>query len=713
MDAFKLKEGFILGAVNSSLGTEGKNNRGGWYDWYKKGRIKGNANPNIAADHYNLYEEDFRLMRELGITNCRLGLSWSRIEPVKGVFNNGELKHYVEMLDYMRSLGITPMMTLAENDIPLWFLSEGGFEADNCEEIFVHYIKKIAETFGSEVKEFITFDEPNLYAVNSYFYGAWPPGIRSTKSLVRVLNGIAECHIAAYETLHEICSDAKVGCAVNMRVFEPKDEKSFYQRKCAAKMENYFQTALLKAVALGEAQKPLKKFGKQRGAYCDFWALSYYTRTVVSGLHDGVKEGSAVDDLGQEIYPQGLVECAEKLYKIKEMPIYITSNGVCDNNDSFRIKYICEHLKAVSESTLPIERYYYRNFLDGFEGIKGEGARFGLVKTDFRTQKRSVKRSGSFYSELILSNALTDEMNAKYSSEQFYKNSNGESLDKIDEIFLDMKKALSTEACSGVVTKVSQYVEDPAVYDESQIRAGEKEESESPQTEIPEEQVTVEVLPKDNCGHCSESQAESAVQTGEPKEEVKKTLGNDMSSFSAAAAMAAMGSVLGKDSEEPVSEEQIEAEAESVLAEIAEEMKKEGSEYSNFEALLNDAAAQVEEVTQNNKNEESSENENPEATAQTEESTEKLPLEAPKISEGKESVGSLLDSILKKESVLTEATESYAIYDNEDDSLDAVVEKASEEEKSDGALPQEGNKYPQNGEEILLDDDDYIDMFLN
>ncbi len=715
MDAFKLKEGFILGVSSSSLEIEGKNKRGSWYDWYKKGHIKDNANPNIAADHYELYKEDFLLMRKMGITHYRFGISWSRIEPVKGVFNNGELDYYAEMLSFMLSCGITPMLTLIGNDLPIWFLDEGGFESEECEKIVVHYVKKIAEMFSGSVKEFITFDEPNLYALNSHFYGAWPPGKRSTGSLSKVLSGIAGCHIAAYEALHEACGDVKVGCSVNMRVFEPKDEKSFYQRKCAIKMENYFQNAILNAVAFGKVQKPLKNFGKSKGDYCDFWALSYYTRSTVSGLSDGVREGVAVDDLGQEIYPRGIVECAEKLYKLKTMPIYVTANGVCDNNDSCRIKYICEHLKAISESELPISRYYYRSFLDGFEGLEGESARFGLVKTDFRTKKRSVKKSGEFYSELISRNAFTGEMDIKYSPEQFFKNSKGESLDKIDEVFFDMQKALSTEAGESVITKVSQYVNAPDSYDEKQMRA-EKVELQEKKTEEPKGSKT---LPENVCENSGSAGAESSAEVEltmpkEAKEEENKKLINDMSSFSASAIKEAMEKAMAINSEEQNRTEPAEQEAESVMAEIAQEMEEEGSEYSNFEALLNEVVAQqAEENVQANENKDLSEGNGSEASSQTEEDKEEYAFEKQESSE--ESVGSILDLILEKESVQTEISANYEVYDNEEDSLDYAVNEVFEE----NVIPEpeqtavEETEGSQDEEEVLLDDDDYIDMFLN
>ena len=82
-------------------------------------------------------------------------------------------------------------------------------------------------------------------------------------------------------------------------------------------------------------------------------------------------------------------------------PIYITENGTCDNDDRFRIRFIYEHLKAMTDSDLPFERYYHWCFTDNFEWLEGESARFGLVHVNYETQERTVKMSGRFFTKMI------------------------------------------------------------------------------------------------------------------------------------------------------------------------------------------------------------------------------------------------------------------------------------------------------------------------
>ena len=101
------------------------------------------------------------------------------------------------------------------------------------------------------------------------------------------------------------------------------------------------------------------------------------------------------------------------------MNIYLCC-GACDVNDSFRSRFLYDSLKLVSESKLPVKRWYYDTFLDGFNWIDGCYARSGLVSVDFATMERSVKRSGDFYAKIIRRGGVTEKLYDKYVAEQEY-----------------------------------------------------------------------------------------------------------------------------------------------------------------------------------------------------------------------------------------------------------------------------------------------------
>jgi beta-glucosidase len=71
----------------------------------------------------------------------------------------------------------------------------------------------------------------------------------------------------------------------------------------------------------------------------------------------------------------------------------------------------------VADSGLPVERYYYWSLMDNFEWAEGETAAFGLIDCDFKTQKRTVRRSAYFYRDIIRNGGVTQQMIDTYLKE--------------------------------------------------------------------------------------------------------------------------------------------------------------------------------------------------------------------------------------------------------------------------------------------------------
>jgi beta-glucosidase len=424
--AFKLKDGMVLGAASAATQIEGGDCGHNWIDWYRRGKIPDGSDPARATSHYSLWREDAELMTEMGIKTYRLGIEWARICPTQSSVNLDAVAHYREELTYLRDHGISVLLTIHHFTNPMWFEKKGGFtKAENLVD-FLDYVRLTVRSFGDLVSEYITINEPNVYAANSFYFGLWPPGKKSMGQTITVMTNMAVCHIQAYALIHKLrremgLDNTRVSFALHMRVFDPENQRNPYHRLCAHMLERFFQDAVTQAMCFGVFKWPLHPAPAiKRGEYCDFIALNYYTRTTVSGFADGTRKGAPKNDLGWEIYPEGIVRCCKKLCQLIKCPVYITENGTCDNADAFRCRYIYEHLKALAESGLPVERYYHWCFCDNFEWLEGESARFGLVYVDYQTQKRTVKKTGNFYAEVIRAGGVTDEIFDKYVKAQTY-----------------------------------------------------------------------------------------------------------------------------------------------------------------------------------------------------------------------------------------------------------------------------------------------------
>lgn len=424
---FKFREGLLLGAASAATQIEGGTLGHSWNDWYHSGEIRDGSNPALGIDHIERWKEDADLMSEMGIRICRLGVEWARICPDENRVDETAIEHYRQEMSYLRSKGISVLLTIHHFTNPMWFEAKGGFTRPENIKYYLDYVVLVIRSLGDIVSRYITINEPNIYAAQSYFRGLWPPGEKSFKKAAEVMSVMAACHIMAYNLIHKTrsemgYSDTMVSFAHHMRVFNPEDPKNPKHRLYSKLMKYYFQEALIHAMYFGDFKWPLKKVVHvERGEYCDFIGLSYNTRTTVSKFDDGTRKESPKNDLGWEIYPNGIVKCASKLYSLIKRPIYITENGTCDNDDVFRCKFIYDHLKALCESGLPIERYYHRCLFDSFEWLEGKSARFGLVHVDCETQQRTLKKSAHFYKEIIRKRGITQEIYNKYVADQVYR----------------------------------------------------------------------------------------------------------------------------------------------------------------------------------------------------------------------------------------------------------------------------------------------------
>ena len=98
--------------------------------------------------------------------------------------------------------------------------------------------------------------------------------------------------------------------------------------------------------------------------------------------------------------------------------IEITESGCAYNeapdargtvNDARRIayheQYLSELARAIREGA-NVLGYHVWSLLDNFEWAEGLSQRFGLIYVDYKTQKRTVKKSGEWYAKVAAANAL-------------------------------------------------------------------------------------------------------------------------------------------------------------------------------------------------------------------------------------------------------------------------------------------------------------------
>jgi beta-glucosidase len=420
MSPFRLRDGFLLGVATAATQVEGGDRNNSWYDWAARGHVKDGSTPLRANDHWKRFREDIARMASMRVQVCRMGLEWSRFEPEEGRFDAAAIAHYRDELQALRAAGIRPLVTLHHFSNPMWFEERGAFETPDGIDVFLRFVRKAVESLGDLCSEWVTINEPNVYATNGYFFGDWPPGKKDLRLAMRVMRHMAVAHMRAYRAIHEIRSGCgfggatKVGFANHFRVFVPMRAGSLVDRIGARAMERLFQGAVTRSMLTGRLSLPLghgRPCGK--GPFADYIGVNYYTRSAVKGFSAGILPGVPASDLGWEAFPDGLAQIVRKCRRIAPLPVWITENGICVRDDRRRIRYVAEHLAQVAEDP-SVERYYHWTFIDNFEWLEGEGAPFGLIALDFATQERRERASGRFFADVIAARGLTWELVEKY-----------------------------------------------------------------------------------------------------------------------------------------------------------------------------------------------------------------------------------------------------------------------------------------------------------
>lgn len=384
------KQSFLYGAAMSAHQVEGDNVHNDWWDWEK--RTPGVERSGKAVDHYNRYREDFALAKQLGHNAHRLSIEWSRIEPAREQWNESAVQHYRDVLEELHRLDIKTFVTLHHFTNPLWFARSGGWTHAQAPEIFERYVRYVAQHLGDLVDFWITVNEPMVYATKSYWYKDWPPAKRSLGGMLRVIKHMARAHVAAYHTLHSVKPGALVGVAKHLIAYLPEHHRQLDDRFVVGFMDWWFN----------------HRWYRLTGGTHDFIGVNFYftTEKIVSVFPPSVRDApweGPVSDMNWPIRPEGLTHVLLHMRRY-EKPIYITENGLADADDSHRADFIRSHLRAVEKAQdqgADVRGYLYWSLLDNFEWADEFTPRFGLVEVDYKTMKRTPRKSAYVYKAII------------------------------------------------------------------------------------------------------------------------------------------------------------------------------------------------------------------------------------------------------------------------------------------------------------------------
>ena len=436
--AYHFPRGFLWGTATAAHQVEGNNTNNQWWAWEQSGHTKGTSG--LAADWWGgRWKEDLDRAAEAGQNAHRFSVEWSRIQPTPDTWDEDALERYRNMLRGMRDRGITPMITLHHFTDPIWLEEKGGWETEAVVPLFERFVRKVVEALKEYCTLWCTINEPNGYALNGYVDHSgevFPPGKANIKLAFHVMANLVRGHAAAYRAIHEIQREARVGFALNYRSFVPYRPWSPLDRLSVRIAFDSLNNSFTSALATGVMRSPVVsiQIPEAKGTQ-DYFGFNYYTRDYVTfdlrkpktlfANNFYAKDADLSENKFLANEPEGMFEGLKWIVRMfPNLPILITENGVEDNNDQLRPRYLAQHIHQVWRAVnfnWPVKGYFHWTLVDNFEWERGWTQRFGLWALDETTQKRTKRPSADMYAEICKENGLTSEMVQKYCPEVFEK----------------------------------------------------------------------------------------------------------------------------------------------------------------------------------------------------------------------------------------------------------------------------------------------------
>lgn len=347
-----------LGTFASATPLEGKSN---WDKYLSPKNIEGKQDyPDYFIDILGNPKPFIDALKEMHVSAHRFSLEWAVIEPKPGQIDMEAVGLYRNFINALKKEGIEPYVTLHHFVLPEWF---SDFDSLEKSDRFVSHALQMMELFP-EVANWMTFNEPTVYAFSTRIRGAFPPGATGDfQGAAEVIRNILIAHCNIYKAAKEKWGDRiQVGLTHQWLKFVPFEGNPMERAFCylISKVNHYCVYHFLKtgkfdfeipAYANVHLQIPEEEF-EANNRFLDFIGVQFYSYPRIkmgfnggedypgyktkninlgwTGLTFGATcpKGGKTLHFGPSFYPESLEDCLTEAAALKK-PIAITEIG-CD-----------------------------------------------------------------------------------------------------------------------------------------------------------------------------------------------------------------------------------------------------------------------------------------------------------------------------------------------------------------------------------------------
>ena len=302
-----------------------------------------------------------------------------------------------------------------------------------------------------------TLNEPWCSAYLGYASGVHAPGRTEPAAALAAVHHLNLAHGLGGRVVRELAPKAQLSVTLNLHVVRPasgseKDLDAVRRIDAVGNraflgpmLEGAYPADLLRDTASVTDWAFVRDGDEATAAVpLDVLGVNYYSTQRVTAwdgvspraTHDGHGKSGATpwvgaDDvdflpqpgphtaMGWNIDPGGLTELLVRIAKeYPGLPMMVTENGAAftdtvdadgEIHDVDRVEYLRGHIEAVGaamDAGADVHGYFVWSLLDNFEWAYGFDRRFGIIRIDYDTQRRTWKDSARWYRDLVTSGKL-------------------------------------------------------------------------------------------------------------------------------------------------------------------------------------------------------------------------------------------------------------------------------------------------------------------
>lgn len=422
-----------------------------------------------AIDFYHRFEEDIKMMSEMGFKAFRTSISWGRIFPRgdEETPNEAGLDFYERMIDTLLKYDMEPVLTLSHYETPLALIGEyGGWQNRKLIEFFDRYATTVFERYQGKVKYWMTFNEiNNAFRIPYAAAGvvSFPPSDPNepvanltNKEIYQACHNMFVANALATKKMRAIDPKAQMGIMCSFSSLatyaydcDPENVFGALQFKrnswffsdvmCRGHYPGYVKRIWIEENSAPEFSDGDLDLLQENTA--DYIAFSYYRSAVYSkqaeirvdtggakGLDNPFLTGKSPEPWSWPIDPLGFRYVMNELTDRYELPLFIVENGLGldehpdENNeirDVERCKYLKMHLEAMAEAIkdgCEVIGYLWWGPIDIVSAGTGEmKKRYGFIYVDRHNDgsgdlHRLKKDSFDYYKQIIDTNGTDLEI---------------------------------------------------------------------------------------------------------------------------------------------------------------------------------------------------------------------------------------------------------------------------------------------------------------